>query len=46
MSKNDFYKIKGRFIAGFVIGANNVIVPLYVNELSPTYLKGKFVKLF
>jgi MFS transporter, SP family, sugar:H+ symporter len=30
----------GRFICGFSVGAFSVLVPSYINEVSPTELKG------
>ena len=30
----------GRFISGFCVGLNSVLVPLYINEVSPISIKG------
>lgn len=36
----------GRFISGIGVGTTSVISPLYLSEISPPHLRGRFVSIF
>lgn len=44
--ENFFTILIGRFIEGIAAGANNSIIPLYVNEITPLQISGKMVIYF
>jgi MFS family permease len=38
--ENIYLLIAGRAICGFAVGLNSALVPLYINEISPTSVSG------
>lgn len=41
-AKTSFHLKAGRFLAGLGAGSSVVVVPLYINEISPHHLRGRF----